>query len=266
LKVRRLVLAAGLMAGLVPAGADAQSAWLERTHPKTVRLELARPSFEGQSQDFPTFASFLGARFPLGREVSFVAELAMALAKQDDDVCGGNPYFGIDTHRGEGMRGGWMEVGLRLPVATVDGDATEVGLGADLDRWEAFVPDAITVRVAAHWSAEPRQGAGFDVRLAPTLWLPETFEGEPEVFAVYGGQFRFRSETARGGIALAGRWLLSGDGGFDDAAIHEVEAAANFLRGSFRPGLTLRIPLDGSDSLLGASLDSVVGVTLDFVP
>lgn len=262
---RCILLCTGvLIAALAPA-AGAQSAWLDRTQPTVLRLELARPSFEDERTDFPTFAGFLAARLPLGRGTSFVAELAMAHVTPEPNATLGNPYLGIDTHPQDGS-GGWMEAGLRLPVAIYDAEATDTGLGADLDRWEAFAPDAITVRVAAHWSRQPQDGPGFDLRFAPALWIPDAFEGEPEVFVVYGGQVRLRSEVTRVGFGLAGRWLLSGDGGFDDSAIHEIEAAANFMRGALRPGITLRFPLDDGRSLLGESLDSVVGVTLDFVP
>jgi hypothetical protein len=254
-----------LIVALAPA-AFAQSPWLDRTHPTVLRLELARPSFEDERSDFPTFAGFLAARLPLGKKgTSFVAELAMAHDASGSNVTMGNPYLGIDTHRRDGS-GGWMEAGLRLPLAIYDGQVTETGMGADLDRWEAFAPEAITFRVAAHWSREPQAGTGFDLRFAPSLWIPEAFEGEPEVFVVYGGQVRTRSEGARTGVGLAGRWLLSGDGGFDDSAVHEVEAAANFLGGPLRPGVTLRLPLDDGRSLLGESLNLVIGVTLDYVP
>ena len=149
--------------------------------------------------------------------------------------------------------------GLRLPVATGSGSSPEVGLTADLARWDAFVQDAIVLRIAPHYGRIPQDGPGFDLRFVSEIWLPDTFAGDPEFFAVYGGQFLFRSEKTRAGVGLTGRWWTTRGGSFGESALHGIEGNVALSKGSFRPGAVVRFPIDDWDE----SLDVAIGLTLD---
>ena len=260
-----LALAALLVAAAAPA--SAQSIWLDRSVPKSIHLELAKPLYEGDGDGFFTFNTYLSARLPLGDgNVSFVGELPVATLSIDSEfddessTAFGNPYLGIESNvRGES--GGWFELGARLPTASDDEFAALTGAFADLDRWEAFFPNAMYIHGAGHWRKVPREGGvGADFRLAPQLWIPTEDDGETELFATYGAQILFQATSARGGAGLTGRWFVTDDGE-GDATSHQVEAAFDFLSGSVRPGLTFRVPLE--DTFL--TPDAMVGVTLNFV-
>ena len=65
--------------------------------------------------------------------------------------------------------------------------------------------------------------------------------------------------SARAGAGITGRWLATADDADDELeSTHQFEAAADFLAGRVRPGVTLRVPLD--DDLL--ETDLVLGLTL----
>jgi hypothetical protein len=268
--VRRLVRCAAALAALAafaPA-AQAQSAWLDRSVPKSVHLELAKPGFSGIDEGFLTFAGFLTARLPLSDGLTFVGELPMATISSDDgdesSTAIGNPYVGIESRPAE-QSGAWYEFGVRPPLASEDEFAVFVGALADADRWEAFFPNVIYVRGAAHWRTAPRDGhVGVDVRVAPTVWIPEE-DGDSELFATYGVQALLTSPTARGGAGVTGRWLVTGDeGSFGERSTHQLDVAFDFLRGNVRPGVTLRVPLDDDGIFFGAA-ESVIGLTVNFV-
>jgi hypothetical protein len=268
--VRRLVRCAAALAALAafaPA-AQAQSAWLDRSVPKSIHLELAKPGVEGLDEGFLTFAAFLTARLPLNDGLTFIGELPMATISSDDgdesSTTIGNPYVGIES-RLAAESGTWFEFGARPPISSDDEFAWLIGALADADRWEAYFPNAIFIRGAGHWRSAPRDGRiGVDVRVAPTVWIPEE-DGDSELFATYGVQALLTSPTARGGAGLTGRWLVTeDDGGFGERSTHQLDVAFDFLRGNVRPGVTLRVPLDDDGLFFGAS-ESVIGLTLNFV-
>jgi hypothetical protein len=268
---RAAVLAALLATATCASTAHAQSIWLDRTHAKTLHLELAKPQLDFVDDGFFTFAGFLSARLPLGQGIAFVGELPMATMSVDEGLLFGeeastmvgNPYLGVETR--EVGSGGWFEFGLRPPLASEDEFALFAGLTADVDRWEAFIPNAFFVRAAAHWRDDPRDdGIGADLRVAPSVWIPEE-DADTELFATYGAQVLLHSPQARGGAGLSGRWLVTeDDGDFGERSTHQLDIAADFLRGSVRPGLIVRIPLD-DDGVFFGTAESVIGVTVNFV-
>src|SRR5687768_13330965 len=207
---------------------------------------------------------------PIGDDLAFVGELPVATMSVDEgflfgnetSTMIGNPYLGFETR--EVGDGGWFELGLRPPLASEEEFAFLAGMAADVDRWEAFLPNAFFVRAAAHWRDDPREdGIGADLRVAPAVWIPE--DGDTELFATYGAQVLFHSPQARGGVGLGGRWLVTEvEGDFGERSTHQLDLAADFLRGGVRPGLIVRIPLDDDGVFLGTA-DSVIGVTLNFV-
>ena len=253
--------------GMLAPSAHAQSIWLDRTNPKTIHLELAKPMFGGGvDEGFFTFAGFLTARLPASEGLDIVGELPMATLSSDDNgessTMIGNPYLGIETVPAGG-HGGRFEFGVRPPLASEDEFAVFAGLAADANRWEAFFPNAIYVRAAGHWRSDVRDGhPGVDLGVAPVVWIPEE-DGDTELFTTYSAQVLLQAADARGGVGLSGRWFVTADdASFGEASTHQFEAAFDFLRGDVRPGFVLRVPLD-EDGFFTA--DAVVGLTVNFV-
>jgi hypothetical protein len=145
---------------ILPAALPAQSFWLERSHGKTLMLEIFKPdehsgfyngAFYPVDYSFETFALFLSLRQPIGSKYFLVAELAFAHAAFDTKIdrpfsfyrhsgassTMGNPYIGLE--RGSPTSWFFIEAGIRLPLVKTDNNyAARIGEIADLDRREAF--------------------------------------------------------------------------------------------------------------------------------
>lgn len=262
-RLAALVLLAAL-GGLAPA-ARAQSIWLDRVSPRTIHLEVARPFFEDDDLGFST-TWFLSGRFPLGERLALVGEIPFATARaelalppfgtfEESSSTLGNPYLGIET-RPEGGHGAWFEFGIRAPAASNTELATFTGLVTDVNRLEAFLPDAIVLRPGLHWRDDIAGKPGIDVHVAPMLLTSEDFD-DLELVTTYGLQFLHHGTDARVGAGLSGHWFVTSSADFAGSSNHQVEAAADFLPGRIRPGVTARVPLDdyGVDFVLGLTLN-----------
>jgi hypothetical protein len=263
--IRRAALA--LIAALLTAApASAQSIWLDREPRPSVLVEILFPSFEGADTDFPTWAWFAGTRLPTGDAMSFVAELPYSRGEVggDSESSIGNPYLGMEyAPRPTGPR---VELGLRAPLAS-DDDILPVIVGfySDVERQEAFIPDLVTVRLGVHYrhAATPDSRIAWDLRLVPSVWIPTESDAENEGFLGYGGMVRYEGDDVRFGGGLTGRWNMTSDGGdFGEASFHQLDLAADFLRGPVRPGLQLKLPLDDSLDLV----DTVFGLSVTILP
>lgn len=258
-------LAIGATIVLAPA-AGAQSIWLDRVSAKTIHLEIAKPIYEADGEDFLTANWSLSGRVPIGAGLHLVGELPYARLGFEnsfvDDASStiGNLYAGIETDPvSEG--GAWFEAGVRLPTASDEELATYTGSLVDADRWEAYGlgREAFVLHTAAHWRTDPVGKVGVDLRLAPNLWFGGNLSDDVELFFVYGGQVLYHGTSARAGAGITGRWLATVDD--DEDTTHQLEAAADFLAGKVRPGVTLRLPLD--DDFVAT--DAVIGITLNVV-
>lgn len=250
-RVARGLVAFALVSCLFASSAHAQSVWLDHGHRSSGLLEVLFPSFDGVDTQFPDWTWYATGRFPLGARTHFVGELPFT---QLDVVGGGshatigNPYLGIEYARGED--GALVEFGARMPLTSDKSDSPWVnGYLTDVEREEAFVPDALPVRLGAHYRhAAPRVGGvSYDLRLVPSVWIKtsDRFLNETETFLGYGGIVRYEGEVVRAGAGLTGRWNLSSDGqDFGRSTVHQAEFAVDVLRGPVRPGVQLKVPLD----------------------
>jgi len=247
--------------------ARAQSIWLDRVSPQTLHLEIAKPFYDDAEEDFLTANWSLTGRFPIGSSLHFIGELPYARigfengSTDESSSTIGNLYAGIETHVTE-ANGAWFEVGVRVPTASNEEEATLTGTLVDADRWEAYglLSEAWVLHSAAHWRSDPVGKVGVDLRVAPNLWLGGELSDDTELFLVYGGQVLYHGPGARIGAGITGRWLATEEGAGDgENSTQQIEAAADFLAGKVRPGVTLRLPLD--DDFIDTG--GVIGITLN---
>lgn len=247
--IRRLALTAAL-AALLAAPAAAQSIWLDREHRPSVLTEIYFPSFDGADSQFPTWTWFAATRLPVSQTVSFVGELPYVHGDFGTFASGsaiGNPYLGIEIAPDpNGVR---FDLGVRPPLMEDDDDIAFItGYFTDVDREEAFFPHTLPVRLGIHYYHGANAGShvAYDIRLVPALWI-DTGDAlsENEFFLGYGGMVRYEAENLRVGAGLTGRYNVTNEvGGFSDNSVHQFEIAGDFLKGSVRPGVQIKIPLD----------------------
>ena len=197
-----------------PATLSAQSVWMGQRPPKSFSIEWLKPSFDGSDVGFLTSALFLSGRVPLAANVRLIAELPVAhfSSNFDDasDTAIGNPYFGIELGESTGWASG--EFGVRVPLAPSDNGAIFVGILADFDRFEAFVPDFWSFSGQAALAS--RSTSGFSVRLrgGPSLLIntdKAAFEDGGELYLAYSGQGWYAAGPVQIGAGVTGRMLVT---------------------------------------------------------
>jgi hypothetical protein len=179
----------------------------------------------------------------------------------------GNPYLGIEyAPKPSGLL---VELGARVPLASDEKLVPFlVGYFTDVEREEAFWPNQVTVRLGLHYhrAANETSPIAYDVRVTPAGWISTSdgSVGESDMYVGYGAWLRYEGRTSRVGGGLTGRWLATSDGAdFGEASVHQLDLAADFLPGSVRPGVMLKLPLDDG---LSNAINSVVGVTVTILP
>jgi len=244
----------------------------------TVSLEMLRPSLEGVDAKFLSAAFFLSGRMLVADHVAIVGELPYVSHKSTQmgtDFNGfeilqefssttiGDPYVGLETRAESSPI--FAELGARIPLASEDEvEAVLTGFVADVVRQDAFLPKVVSINAAFNLREVTPSKIAYRLRLSPVLAIPSkdaTFE-DPEVFAVYSFQIGYHGPLARVGGGMSGRALMTDNGGnLGDRTLNQLELHADFLSGSIRPGLDLRLPLGTLSEFvpvaLGASLSWV---------
>jgi hypothetical protein len=267
------VLTLGLACAL-SAPAAAQSTWLDREHRTSVLTEIYFPRLEGADRDFPTWTWFAAGRFPISRASALVLELPYTRGEYEHaglpaQSAIGNPYIGIEV--APHASGARFEAGFRPSVMTEDfGVAAATGAFTDIEREEAFVPNLWVIRVAvhAHHAASATSPISWDIRFAPAAWITSSNRygsGDDNEFIFgYGGWLRYEARDARAGAGFGGWWdATNGGGDFGSTSVHQLDFAADFLHGTVRPGVQLKVPLDHD---LADTVDPAFGLSVMILP
>ena len=272
--IRRFLFLVACLA-LFAAPASAQSVWLDREHRPSVLGEVLFPSFDGEDPtEFPTWTWFVAGRFPVATSGAIVIEAPYAHGDFGDgefsaDGSIGNPYIGYEYR--PHTNGLLLEAGARMPLMEEELIPFFTGYLTDVDRQDAFVPNQLTLRLGLHYhhAASAESPIAWDLRFVPTGWIVtdddnEFFLEDSEMFFGYGGTVRYEGEAVRVGGGLGGRWnATNDDADFGEASFHQLDLAADFLRGPVRPGLQLKLPLDDG---LSDIVDMSFGVSLTVLP
>jgi len=206
-----------------------------------------------------------GARVPLGPHTNLMVELPIIRATGPGPIAGdleavrvANPYLGLRIFSEHHL----VDVGIRLPL--LDGDdfedamASVAGVFADWDRFEAWLPDYVPVRVQyTGFVGRPRLADGMSTRIiaGPTVLIPSD-GGDIEALGNYG--IAVSHSTARREIqaAFTGAIELTGDGNFGERTVHQLSLGATLRTTGVRPTAFIRVPLD---SPVSEALDFVLG-------
>ena len=263
-----LPLVLAFPAASAPAGA--QSAWVGQGPQPSISLELLRPSFEGDPDiSAASFVSYTTAAIPISRRLKVVLEVPFArlaieepfLSFTSNEV--GNPYLGVTL--GSPGRGSSIELGVRPPVVD-EGDDDDLGAVAyalitDLDRLEAWIPDALSLSALGNFGWRATSGLFGRVRAGGAAIVP-TEDGDTEVFLNYGAHGGFETGPVVVAAAFTGRWVVTEDEGFDENSVHSLTFSLGLARGSLRPALHFRVPMDQPTDFI--EVKHVLGISLEF--
>ncbi len=246
----------------------AQPVWLGLGDKTFIAVEALKPNFEGDVDlSFASAGYFISGRFSVGETITFVGELPIAHGSIDNqffnesETAIGNPYLGLEFRRPGANT--FIEFGGRLPVAPDDKFlASFVGLSADLDRLEGFVPDLLTITGKINFVKENESNVRFRLRGGPTAWIPTGDGDETEFLFDYGAIVGFEGSQIIIVGGVTGRMIVSeSDLDFGERTFHQLTISAMIDLGAFIPGVQIRFPLD--DELQGA-IDNVIGINLAF--
>lgn len=265
-----VALALAAMALASPGRAQGQHLWSDRSSDRAIQLEIVRPELADEGpMKFPSTAWFLSYRHRLSESVLLVGELPIAYGRMegrsvlvDTDFDGvpdalggpsvsatraGNPYLGVEIGRRSSR--GFVELGVRAPIAAAESDEEElallVGLLSDIDRWEAFLPDVVPVTALGNYRYVGASGFGIRVRAGPSAWLATESEQDSELFAMYAIQAFYEGPRASLGAAVSGRAILSeSDLDLAERTIHQLGLDAAVNLGRVRPGARILVPVD----------------------
>lgn len=245
---------------LLPFSLTAQSIWADRSHNKTIALEILKPNLTGSFYDnttFPTSALFLSVRLPINNRLNFVGEFPLTHAGIDSrsnffkikesETGIGNPYIGLEI---QGENGAFFtEIGARAPLAPESNLGTTIGFLTDfVDRGEAFLPDILSV--IAVQNCLYRAPTGFIMRLrgGPSFWIytgSENTSEEVELFLLYSAQVGYESNSFSLMGGLSGRMIVTeSDLNIGERTLHQFGTFASLDLGRVRPGVQFRAPLD----------------------
>ncbi|PAP75215.1 hypothetical protein [Rubrivirga marina] len=224
-------------------------------------------------------ALVLGARVPVGRRLTAVAELPVAYAAYDfpesvdvsgfyadglSDVALGNPYVGVQA----GVRPDLsLDLGVRVPLAP-NRDLNEVngwegGLRAAPERFEAYLPDTFAALLGVAYVPALNERLRLRLRAEPALLVPTTDQvvtTDPDLALGYGAALDAAVGRATLSGGVLGRQILT-DGRYDTFFDADAVAVlgASVAVGGVRPSVAVRVPL--YDAVLGQ--DATVALRLD---
>jgi len=246
------------------SSASAQSVWTDQSSEGGVSLEFVKPQFAGENKpDFLTSVAYLSSRFAIGPKVLAEVELPVSRFSYSSDnwdaseTAIGNPYLGVRIP-GNGVD---TRIGIRLPVASSDdGSALGIGFVGDYDRFEAYLPDVLTVSSSVMGLLKPSDQFTLKLGGGPVVSVltKDTGGDQAEVFAQYAllAEVKTSPVIVQGGFT--GRAIVTeSDLSFAERSVHQFGLGVTRSSGTFRPGAHLRVPIDDD---LGDAIDFVVGV------
>lgn len=245
------VLAITFVVG-VAGPANGQSFWFDHERGNSISLEMLKVDLKGSGDDFTftTGAFTLNGQYRLGENVWFVGEIPFSHFDVDLDAgdfpaenAFGNPFLGIKQTFGNGS----LLIGGRPPVAGKDNpDASIYGVFSDIDRYGAFLPDLVTVKIQADYYQNFENGMFIRGRIGPTgLIFTEDFGGDDfEVLLNAGGQVGVVANKFRGWAGANTLTVLTEDSFFgDDRITFEFAFGGNIRFDRVEPGLFFRFPV-----------------------
>lgn len=263
-----VLLTAVLVSQMLISTLSAQSIWTNPQHGDSyLAVEVLRPEFEGEDNVHSlSTAWFITGKFQIFERARLVAEIPLAYAKFDDSFSNDSefaiaaPYIGFEISRQGSST--FAEIGARLPTAPDDKfNALSLGLYADVDRFEAFLPDVLTIVGRINHFSTNSASLGLRVRVGPTVLINTEGGGgdDAEFLLDYGGQIGHFGNHLMLMAGVTGRLILSQDGNFGEKSFHQLGGSLILILGNLQPGIHIRLPLDED---LKDSLDFIAGLQL----
>jgi hypothetical protein len=267
------ILIVAMIAAVIPNVAAGQSVWLPPQHGSSFSLEILKPSFAGDAEvSFMTTAWYFAGRYQVSPSVAMIGEIPIShFAPEfgpESETAIGNPYIGVSFEDVNSIA--VVEGGIRLPVVSEEKYISlKNGWWADFDRWTAFYPDLLTIKVRAGVKLTGADGKVSGQILIGGSVLAPTNEGDTELMGDLSAGLWFRESQFQFGLDFVGNTLLTADDvEFSSRSEFQFGFGVAGTFGQVRPGIHLQIPL-GKDGWIGRGeiVDLVFGINVTvFLP
>jgi len=258
--------------GLPSADLRAQSISLRGKSGNWVSGEFFRPSYQSPGTlKLSGWILMLGVKANISERVALLAELPYANGKFDvpsnflpndrSQAAIINPYIGLEFLSRRQKTS--VELGVRLPVADEGkGLAAQAGILSDFDRFDAFVPNILTINGLVNVNSVSPGGFAFRLRSGPNFWIvTDSNNGsgdDVELLLKYAGELGYDTQQLSLSAGISGLLIATeSDLDLGERTLHQFIAAATVGLGNVRPGIQFRLPLDedtGIDYVLGANV------------
>ena len=256
-----------LTAMAVPASVvHAQRYWHDEQGRDAFRIDFGLPFLKGDGSKFFTGTMVPSLSWRAGEGVRVEADIPLARAGAEgaSSLRIGNPYLGLRI--GDDAKPVSGILGVRLPASrrtttTIAAQAVQAGMISDYDDFEAYSANLLTLRGGLEFRRTRSNGLLFGARGATSLQVNTS--GDPaadsEMSFDYGVRTGYEGARLLGTVALTGRYVLTapaflfvcsaGDEecnpkGFNERTHHQLTGVIELRSMSFRPRVTLRVPLD----------------------
>ena len=268
-----VVLAGILAIALFATPVVAQNYWMHPGEGTSVSLEIFKPKFDDfEAFDLMTSVWLLSASIETSERMTLVLDYPIANLDVKENYGGdaatlfANPYVGFEYKLGslDEKETLLVRVGIRLPLASDNKyGVASIGAWTLYDRFEAFVPDLLTIVEGFGWRKElSSSGIEQKSNVNFAIMIP-TEDGEAELFGDYNFAFWFPVQTLNLGIGLSGRIIVTeGDLDILERTFHHVRLSGNIAAGKFKPGFHMQVP---TDELLADIVDFSYGVNLTYL-
>jgi hypothetical protein len=270
MKHTRIIIVGFLFLVSIENTAHSQSLWLRYPKLHSLSLEYFSPSFksDGLFSRIKGTTVFLTGRFNLSNVIAGVLELPYANGSYEAamySVSGsssslGNPYVGLEYYSQSAPFFG--EFGIRLPVFNKNEMlAGLTGIYSDLDRWEAFIPEAFTVSTYGNFAARSESGVYTRLRVGPSFWISTKSSGDAsEALLGYSARVGYASESFDLAMIGFGKMILTEGGEVNKRTYHQLAFSLGLNIGIVRPDIQYRIVLD---EYLKHVVSNIIGVSLN---
>lgn len=271
-------ITAGILGALlcIAGAGQAQSPFINSRETRYLGLEAQKVFFKSaEGLSFLNGALHLSGQVPLAQGLLLGFDLPMARFSERQgrsfnfsprnisQTAVGNPLLALRFRRpGSRFTG---EFGARLPLLGIgDFSAASVGLFTDFYRIDAFAPKTLSILTAFTVHSENNLGIYSNVQMGGFLLVATgDARGSNENEDLYL-RYRLGVGRASGPVDVSanlGGILLVTEGKLDigQRTVHQFQVSANYTGGSFRPGLSLRMPVDND---LRQVVDAVFGLQL----
>lgn len=201
---------------------------------------------------------------PLKNNWQINAEVPLVVSKTGDynETGLGNLYVEIQKALNS-TRSTWLAFGIFIPTVGSDNYLRQsMGAVADPYRFVQYM-QGVSISSTFGYNLTDKPGPIFGADLGPDLFIPTYQDGDVELLLHYGVKGGYQFNAVAAWAELNGIMIVTEEGDLADRWINQVNFGAQYVKGTFRPGVFYGIYLDkdfreGISGLLGVNLQVVL--------